>query len=350
MTPIRCLRSWVLVGGLLAAVVAQASPITSFTVTGQVGVPQPFAAADLAALPQTRQSVTFRAGSTTRADTFTGPLVWDVLQRAGGVVADTATRNGVLRNYVVATGSDGYTAVLSLGEIAPTFGNTPAQVATAAASGTLPDPDGFGRITVPGDVRGGRYVSNLANLNVVTAPLQPGSDGGPSTSLVVRGDVQQALSFDEAALRALPANTQTVTYLAGSTQVTNTFTGALLWDVLNLAGLIIDTTVRNDLLNKVVIATGSDGYQAAFALGELSPAFGNAPILVAYDDVAGALDGGDGFARIVAPGDVRGGRYVSNLISFTVIDATPVPEPGTLAIMLFGLAVLWAMHRRVAAG
>ena len=57
------------------------------------------------------------------------------------------------------------------------------------------------------------------------------------------------------------------TYLAGTMPVTDTYTGALLWDVLNAAGM--------------------DGYQADSALGEVSASFGNAPILVAYSNTAG---------------------------------------------------------------
>ncbi len=49
--------------------------------------------------------------------------------------------------------------------------------------------------------------------------------------------------------------------------MTDTYTGALLWDVLNAAGM--------------------DGYQADSALGEVSASFGNAPILVAYSNTAG---------------------------------------------------------------
>ena len=122
--------------------------------------------------------------------------------------------------------------------------------------------------------------------------------------------------------------------MAGGTPVTDTYTGALLWDVLAQAGVITDPTIKNDILRKVVVANGSDGYSVDFAAGELSPAFGNEPILVAYADVGGQLGGGpDGFARLVVPGDGAGGRYVSNLASFTVFDATTVPEPGTMFLL-----------------
>jgi hypothetical protein len=46
------------------------------------------------------------------------------LKTAGSVTTATA-KNDILSKYVVATGSDGYTAVYSLGEINPQFGNRP---------------------------------------------------------------------------------------------------------------------------------------------------------------------------------------------------------------------------------
>lgn len=329
----------------LATVTAQAAPTTSFTLTGLVAAPQTYDMAALVTLPQTTRTLSYLSGSTLRTDTFTGPTLWNVLQNAGGIAVDTTTSNGVLRNFVVVTGSDGYKAVISAGEISPNFGNRGSQVAVAATSGTLPDPNGFARITAPGDVRGGRYVSNVAGIHVGVAPLQQGTGGGPSSSFEVRGDVLATITFDRATLESLTPYVETVTYLSGMNTVTNTFTGALLWDVLQVTGIVTDRSIPNDILRRGVIATGSDGYQAMFALGELSPDFGNAPILVAYDDESGPLTG-NGFARLVVPGDVRGGRYVSNLVSLTLFDATAIPEPIGLSLVLVGLAGLAAVRRR----
>ena len=100
------------------------------------------------------------------------------------------------------------------------------------------------------------------------------------------------------------------------------------WGLLNLAGIITDPTIKNDILGKYVIATGSDGYQTVFSLGELSPNFGNQADLVAYANAPGNPLTTDGFARIVVPGDVaKAGRYVSNIVSLQVVSAptlTPV--------------------------
>ncbi len=332
--------------GVSCAASAWAVP-TSFTVSGQVATPGVDTAATLQALPQSTQSVTYLAAGNPVSDTFTGPTLWNVLQAAGGIVSDPSIKNDVLRQYVIATGSDGYTAIISAGEISPKFGNRQDLVATSDTSNTLPSPNGFARVIATGDVAGGRYVSNLTSLSVQTAPAQPGIGGGLSTSIAVQGSVNTPLSFNLAALEGLPAYTETVTYLSGSTSVTDTYTGALLWNVLGQAGVQTNPAIKNDILNQVVSATGTDGYQVDFSLGELDPSFGNEPVLVAYSDTAGQLtSGGDGFARLVVPGDLAGGRYVSNLYSLTVFDGTEVPEPASVALLLPAIAALCLSRRR----
>jgi hypothetical protein len=124
-----------------------------------------------------------------------------------------------------------------------------------------------------------------------------------------------------------PVTTESVTYTAAGVPVSDTYTGTTLWNLLADAGGATTTTAKNDILSKYVIATGSDGYQAVFSLGEIDPMFGNQPVLVAYADTAGQLGpkGSDGLARMVVPGDIAGGRYVSDLVSLQVVS---LPEPG----------------------
>jgi hypothetical protein len=120
------------------------------------------------------------------------------------------------------------------------------------------------------------------------------------------------------------STTETATYLAGGTPVTDTYTGVSLWTLIQDAGLLTDPSIKNDLLSFFVVATGSDGYRAIISLGEIAPNFGNQPDLVAYKDTSGQLGpgGSDGALRLIVPGDVAGGRYVSNLVSLQVVDAT----------------------------
>lgn len=330
----------------LAGHALAAPATTSFDLTGAVDQPGTYGLADLQAFPPVTESVTYGTGSGPVSATYTGASLYTLLS-AAGLQAPPGAKNGTLRDVVVATGSDGYAVAFSEGELDPRFGGKPTTPNLVAyeANGAPLGADGFARITAPGDGLGGRYVSNLASLNVVQAPNNASQGGGPSTSFTLSGLVSHPATYNEAALAALPSTTENVTYTAGGSPVSASFTGVSLWTLLTTAGLVTDPTIKNDELRDYVLATGSDGYEATFSLGELDPSFGGstaAPDLVAYDENGQPL-GTDGFARLVVPGDAAGGRYVSNLVSLQVIDATAgtaVPEPGTFALLLAGLAGL----------
>jgi hypothetical protein len=135
--------------------------------------------------------------------------------------------------------------------------------------------------------------------------------GSPGSFAVV-GNVKHRLVLNSAVLALLPQHEETLTFLAGSTPETHTFKGPLLSDVLNLAGPKFDPAVKNDKLRHYVTATGSDGYQALVAYGELDPDFGGKEILLAHTQDGQSL--ADLGPRLVVPGDKRGGRYVSNVV------------------------------------
>jgi DMSO/TMAO reductase YedYZ molybdopterin-dependent catalytic subunit len=319
-----------------------AGPSTQLTLGGAVNSPATYDYAGLKALPAITQTVTFQAGSTPQTHTYTGADLWGLVNSAG-IQTNPNIKNDINNKYLIATGSDGYKVAYALGELNPSFGNKGSIVAydetingTTAPLGS----DGFARTTAPNDVKGGRYVSNLVSLGVGAPNVAIGSTaGGPSTSFSVTGDVKQSMTFDLAALQALPSTTVT----SGG----NSYTGVSFYSLLSSwVGLAIDPNVKNDELGMVVSAVGSDGYTALFSLGELDPAFGNAQDIIAYEENGAALPG-TGFARIVAPGDVKAGRWVSNLVSLQVFHAAlPVPEPGTWALMLAGLAAVSLAARR----
>src|SRR5262249_49857999 len=117
---------------------------------------------------------------------------------------------------------------------------------------------------------------------------------------------------------------QNITYFVAGSVVSETFTGVLLWDLLNdppVGGIITNPNIKNDILYEVVIVTGTDCYQSVFGAGEFNPFFGGSQIRVAYA-AAGQSLGDAGFARIVVPGDKAGGRFVSNIAKIEVRDAT----------------------------
>ena len=336
--PVRA--SFALAGLLAGAHALAAGPSTTVVVSGAVDHPTTYTAATLNALPQITQTDAFSSGTTPQTHTYTGPTIWNAIS-ATGVQTAPGVKNDILDRYVLATGTDGYRVVYSMGELDPAFGNRADLVATQETLGGRTVPltgDGFARSTAPGDVKGGRYVSNLASLTVrASGSTVAATGGGPSKQFSVTGAVVNGMTFDLAALKALPTITETV----GGT----TYVGVSLWDLLNTAtGLVTDPAVKNDVLDKFVVATSSDGYKALISMGEIDPAFGDQPDLVAYE-ADGALLDTNGFARLVVPGDAKAGRYVSNLINLQVFSAASVPEPANVAMLLAGLAGLGAFAR-----
>ena len=155
-----------------------------------------------------------------------------------------------------------------------------------------------------------RVLSAALLLTSVSAfPLHVGCPGGVSS----QNDLEQFL----------PAQ-QNVTYFAAGSVAPEAFTGVLLWDLLNkppVSGIVTNPAIKNDILHKVVIVTGTDCYQTVFGAGEFDPFFGGSQIMVAYATGGQSL-GSAGFARIVVPGDKAGGRFVSNIASIEVRDPT----------------------------
>lgn len=297
------------------------SPIPLF---GDVADPGIYNLPDLT--PVTTLTATYTAAGIPVTDTYTGITLWNLLTDAGGVTV-TSAKNDILDKYVVATGDDGYQAVFSLGEIDPKFGNQPVMIAYADTGGQLgpAGSDGLARMVVPGDLAGGRYVSDLVSLDVESLPEPgPSGPGGISGQLTLSGEVADPGIVTPATLAALnQSTTETATYLGPTGSVTDTYTGVSLWSLIQDSGLLTDPSIKNDLLRYGVIATGSDGYRAFISMGEIDPAFGNQPDLIAFSDTGGQLGPGgpDGALRLIVPGDAAGGRYVSNLVSLQVIDA-----------------------------
>ena len=230
---------------------AAANPVTTqFTVTGDVTAPATYNNSSLSVLPATTETVTYQTGGGPQTGTFTGPTLWNLLNAAG--LESPPVKNGQLLQYVVATGSDGYSAVFSVGELNPNFGGGNPQVLVANKEGVPPAPlgsTGFARIVAAKDNFGGRYVSNLDNLRVGTAPVRQSRGGGVTSQFSLSGAVKTPGVYTLSTLEELPATTETVTYLSGGTSVTATFTGVSLWTLLTDAGIATNPAVKNDILN-----------------------------------------------------------------------------------------------------
>ncbi len=149
--------------------------------------------------------------------------------------------------------------------------------------------------------------------------------GHPSTSFQLTGLVSHAGTFTLADLEAFPKVTVTIN---AQSLGAHSFGGALLYSLLQQAGIMTVSTRKNDILRKAVLITGTDGYGAAIALGEIIPRFANKQVILAYEEDGKPLPQADGFARLVVPGDAFAGRYVSNVAQVAVASPGPVPTLG----------------------
>lgn len=146
-----------------------------FQLNGQVGHPDTYTIDKLQALPHTQITVSFLTGNGPETHTYVGVPLQTLIQASGGFITNPAVKNDVLRKYVVVSAADCYTVVLSEGEFDPKFGAKQVLVAYATNDNPNQGPQPLGdqgaaRLVVPGDRAGGRYVSNITHIQVLSAP------------------------------------------------------------------------------------------------------------------------------------------------------------------------------------
>lgn len=166
----RLLRRTLLAGlALLASGAVGAShadPAAPVAVIAPSGASVAMTAAELASLPAVQVTVSFQTEHGPRHYSFDGPLLWTVLDHAHAI--DPAKPRQAVRQTVLVTGSDGYTAALALGEIAPQFEGKQVILAEKMDGHDL-GPDHL-RIVVPGDRFGGRSVRDVVRIAVMQPP------------------------------------------------------------------------------------------------------------------------------------------------------------------------------------
>jgi hypothetical protein len=147
-----------------------APPAGSIEVNGDVASPTTFSYAQLQAMPQASQTVSFLNGATPSTNAEAGPTLASVIAAARPKYL-ACDKTDKLRFYAAITSSiDGYTALVSFPEFDPSVDAVPQLVSLVENGGSL---SAVGpRNTVPGDVRGGRYVSGGAVITVFRAPTE----------------------------------------------------------------------------------------------------------------------------------------------------------------------------------
>ena len=154
--------------------VASSTFAPEVAIQGLVGTPRSFTFDDLSKLPPETVNVSFLAGQGTTEASFTGTRLLNVFDAAGGAKLPNDTNNAKLRTTIMVTGADGYQVALGWGELDPEYGAAPILLAYEQDGKPMGDKQGMARLVVPGDKRGGRYVSTVKSIEIRdTGPAQP---------------------------------------------------------------------------------------------------------------------------------------------------------------------------------
>ncbi|MEH2143456.1 hypothetical protein [Nostoc sp.] len=131
----------------------------------------------------TEITVSFQTGSGPRTETYYGVPLWELINnpKAGGGLkpgnSGLNSKNSFLRQYVLVEATDCYGAVVAIGEIQPNFEGKKVLIAfeKKGPNGKVVSliDEGFARLVVPGDKAGGRYVTNVRNILILSAPASP---------------------------------------------------------------------------------------------------------------------------------------------------------------------------------
>jgi hypothetical protein len=115
-------------------------------------------------------------------------------------------------------------------------------------------------------------IANMLAASLAAQQAAPPSSGAGSGDLLLQARAyHDPVHLTIGELKALPHIT--VTIHNSHTNADETYTGVRLADLLGKLGVPLGSELRGKALANYVVATGSDGYQATLALGEIDPAF-----------------------------------------------------------------------------
>jgi DMSO/TMAO reductase YedYZ molybdopterin-dependent catalytic subunit len=133
--------------------------------SGPGGQSATLSAADIAALPHVKLTVTIEG----KTATYDGVPLEALLERVGAP-SGKALRGPALRDIVVVSGRDGYAAALALAETDPAMRKEQVLLADRMDGQPLAPSAGPWRLVVEGDQRAARCVRMVAKIAVAPAP------------------------------------------------------------------------------------------------------------------------------------------------------------------------------------
>jgi hypothetical protein len=141
---------------------------------------------------------------------------------------------------------------------------------------------------------------------------KPAPPAGPLE--IKSGD--KSATWTATTLAALPH--VTITVHNEHTKADQTYSGVPVIALLTPLG--VSEKPRGKQMRLYVVASGSDGYEAVYSIGEVTPDVHDATVIVADSEDGKPLDA-DGPLKLVATGEKRPARWVRNLVGIEVFAA-----------------------------
>ena len=131
----------------------------------------------------------------------------------------------------------------------------------------------------------------------------------------VTGEVTTPLNIDKVELQKFK---QVSVVYKDKTGKDHTYSGVLIADILQKAGVQLGAALRGLNLTKYVLAEAADGYKVVFALVELDKEFTDKQIILADKVDGNALPATEGPLRIIVPDDKKAARSIRQVTSLIV--------------------------------
>jgi hypothetical protein len=160
-SPVRFRFIGVTAFALSLSLVVHAQTVPSVSITGG-SQPLTLTAADLASMPR----AAVRMDNNGIETVYEGVWISEIPKKAG-VRLGEALRGAGLATYVLASASDGYQVVFSIGELDPVMTDEQFLLADKADGKPLFGENGAFRLVTPTDKRGARSVRMLTKLEIV---------------------------------------------------------------------------------------------------------------------------------------------------------------------------------------
>jgi DMSO/TMAO reductase YedYZ molybdopterin-dependent catalytic subunit len=98
----------------------------------------------------------------------------------------------------------------------------------------------------------------------------------------------------------------------------HTYSGVLLADLLQKAGVTMGSELKGENLTKYLLVDASDGYQVTFALAELDKSYTDRMIILANQVDGKPLLPADGPFRIIVQDEKKPARCIKQVVSFKI--------------------------------